>query len=79
VKADGQGVAGNTIQLNVVDVSDPDLKRTTQYVDVNQQGSFRTSWEPIEPGVFPAGDSLQCWLTAGSANVLANSTSFSAP
>jgi len=79
VKADGSGVASSLIQFNVVDVSDPDLKRTTEYVDVNQQGAFRTNWGPIEPGDFPAGDSLQCWLTAGSANVLANSSGFSAP
>ena len=79
VKADGQGVASSLIQFNVVDVSDPYLKRTTEYVDVNQQGTFRTNWAPIEPGDFPAGDSLQCWLTAGSANVLANSSGFSAP
>jgi len=79
VKADGQGVASSLIQLNVVDTSDPNLLRTTDYVDVNQQGAFRTNWRPIEPGDFPAGDSLQCWLTEGSANVLANSSSFSAP
>jgi hypothetical protein len=79
VKADGQGVASSVIQLNVVDVSDPDLHRTSEYVDVNQQGAFRTNWRPIEIGDFPSGDSLQCWLTSGSENVLANSGSFSAP
>ncbi len=79
VKADGQGIANTTIQLNVVDVSDPALYRTSEYVDVNQQGVFRTNWRPIEPGDYPAGNSLQCWLTAGSENVLANSASFPAP
>jgi hypothetical protein len=79
VKADGQGVANNLIQLNVVDVSDPDLGRTTEYVDVNQQGGFRTNWRTIEPGQFTPGDNLQCWLTSGSDNVLANSSNFSAP
>jgi len=79
VKADGQGVANTLIQLNVVDTSDPLLVRTSEWVDVNQQGVFRTNWRPIEPGDFPAGDALQCWLTQGSENVLANSTNFSAP
>jgi hypothetical protein len=79
VKVDGQGVASSLIQLNVVDVSDPLLLRTTDYVDVNQQGAFRTNWRPIEPGDFTAGDNLQCWLTSESANVLASSSNFSAP
>jgi hypothetical protein len=79
VKVDGQGVASSQIQFNVVDISDPNLYRTSEYVDVNQQGAFRTNWGPIEIGDFPTGDNLQCWLTAGSANVLANSSSFSAP
>jgi hypothetical protein len=79
VKADGQGVANTQIQLNVVDVSSPLLVRTSEYVDVNQQGAFRTNWRTIELGFFPAGDRLQCWLTSGSENVLANSSDFSAP
>jgi hypothetical protein len=80
VKADGQGVANSLIQLNVVDVSSPLLLRTTDYMDVNQQGAFRTGWHAIEPGDFPAGDDMQCWLTSGSATVLATSSStFPAP
>jgi hypothetical protein len=79
VKADGQGAANSLIQLNVVDISSPLLLRTTDYVDVNQQGAFRTNWRAIEPGDFTAGDSLQCWLTSDSDTVLANSTNFSAP
>jgi hypothetical protein len=79
VKADGQGVANTLIQLNVVDISDPLLMRTSEWVDVNQQGVFRTNWRQIDLGFFPTGDSLQCWLTAGSENVLANSANFSAP
>ena len=79
VKVDGQGVANSLIQLNVVDVSDPLLFRTTEYVDVNQQGAFRTNWRPIESGDFPTAHDLQCWLTQGSDNVLASSSNFPAP
>jgi hypothetical protein len=81
VKADGQGVANSLIQLNVVDVTPGSSQlRTTEYVDVNQQGAFRTGWSPIEPGYFTAGANLQCWLTKGSDVVLATSSStFPAP
>ena len=78
VKVDGQGVANSLIKLHVVDVSDPLLGRTTEYVDVNQQGAFRTNWQPIEPERFAAGDNLQCWLMS-DGEVLANSSDFSAP
>jgi len=67
VRADGQGVAGHLIQFNVVDVSSTLKLRTTDYVDVNQQGAFRVGWHAIEPGDFTAGDNLQCWLTEGGA------------
>src|SRR5262249_15463250 len=81
VKADGQGTPGSGFKLNVVDVTGPLHLRTTEYVDVNQQGSFRTSWNTIEPAEFTPGDSLQCWLTSPSdGSVLASSTaSFPAP
>jgi hypothetical protein len=81
VKVDGQGVANARIQFNVVDVTPDSLHlRTTEYIDVNQQGAFRTNWGPIEPGDFTAGSTLQCWLTQGSDNVLASSNStFPAP
>ncbi len=81
VKADGQGAANNRIQFNVVDVTPGSLHlRTTQYVDLNQQGAFRAGWSPIEPGDFTAGANLQCWLTSGSDVVLASSSStFPAP
>jgi hypothetical protein len=81
VKADGQGVANERIQFNVVDVTEGSLHlRTTDYIDVNQQGSFRTGWSPIEPGDFSAEAVLQCQLTKGSDNVLASSSStFTAP
>ena len=75
VKADGQGLANSLIKFHVVDVSDPLLVRTTEYVDVNQQGAFRTNWQPVN---FPAGDNLQCWLMSG-ADVLADSSNFPAP
>jgi hypothetical protein len=84
VRADGQGVANELIQFNVVDVTPDPLHpdshpRTTDYVDVNQQGAFRTGWSPIEPGVFIAGHDLQCQLTQNS-NILASSSSiFPAP
>jgi hypothetical protein len=81
VRADGQGVANELIQFNVVDVTEGSLHlRTTDYVDVNQQGAFRTGWSPIEPGYFTAEAILQCQLTKGSDNVLASSSStFTAP
>lgn len=81
VKVDGQGVPSALIQFNVVDVTPNSLHlRTTDYVDVNQQGSFRTGWSAIEPGAFTAGNTLQCWLTQGSDTVLASSsTTFPAP
>jgi len=82
VKVDGRGVAYSLIQFNIVDVSDPSLLRTTEYVDVNQQGAFKTNWQPIEAGVFPAGHDLQCWLTnsANTTIVLARTiSSFPAP
>ena len=79
VKADGQGVANDLIQLNVVDMTGSLHLRTTDYIDVNQQGAFRTGWHAIEPGDFTAGDSLQCQLAKG-ADILANtSTTFPAP
>lgn len=81
VKADGQGVAGNLIHFNVVDASiDPPL-RTTDIVDLNQQGAFRTGWISIEPGVFAAGHNLQCWLTDvySGATLASSSSIFLAP
>jgi len=79
VKADGQGVANNLIQLNVVDMTDSLRLRTTDYVDVNQQGAFRTGWTAIEPGVFPAGNNLECWLTKGADVLASTSSTFPAP
>jgi hypothetical protein len=81
VKVDGRGVAYSLIQFNVVDLSDPLHLRTTEYIDVNQQGVFRTNWSPIETGYFPSGDNLQCWLTSTvNADIFASSTStFPAP
>jgi hypothetical protein len=85
VRADGQGAANNLIQLNVVDLTPdplhPDWQlRTTDYVDVNQQGAFRTGWSPIEPGVvFPAGHDLQCQLTQDSHILASSSSTFAAP
>jgi hypothetical protein len=79
VKVDGQGVANDLIKLHVVDVTDSFHLRTTEYVDVNQQGAFRTSWRPIEPGDFPAGDNLQCWLMKDADVLASTSTTFAAP
>jgi len=78
VKVDGQGVANTVIKLHVVDVTDPLLVRTTEWVDVNQQGAFRTNWQLIDSGVFAPADNLQCWLMSGS-DVLASSSNFPAP
>ena len=41
VKVDGRGVPYSLIQFNVVDLSDPLHLRTTEYIDVSQQGAFR--------------------------------------
>ena len=81
VKVDGVGAAYSLIRFDVVDVSDPDLQRDGRYVDVNQQGSFRTNWRAIDAGVFPAGHDLQCWLTSSvNLSTLAKSSStFPAP
>ena len=83
VKADGQGIAGNLIQLNVVDMTgnpDGSHPRTTDYVDVNQQGAFRTGWIPIEPGVvFTAEHDLQCQLNQEVNLLASSSSSFPAP
>jgi hypothetical protein len=79
VKVDGQGVANSLIQFNVVDIADPDQWRTTEYVTVNQQGAFRSGWSAIDAGQFAAGHDLQCWLTQGSATVLASTSNFPAP
>jgi len=80
VKADGQGVAYSLVEFNVVDLIDPLHLRTTEYVDVNQQGAFRTNWQPIDPGLFPAGHDLECRLThTVTGNTLASSSTFPAP
>jgi hypothetical protein len=81
VKADGRGAAYSLVRFDVVDLSDPNLGRDVEYVDVNQQGTFRTNWRAIEPGVFLAGHDLQCWLTSSvDGSTLASSTStFPAP
>ena len=80
VKVDGRGVAYSLVEFNLVDLSDPLLGRTTEYVDVNQQGAFRTNWYAIAPAVFPAGHDLQCWLAhTVTGNVLASSSIFAAP
>ena len=81
VKVDGRGLAYSLVVFNVVDLSDPLHLRTTEYVDVNQQGTFRTNWRAINAGVFPAGHDLQCWLTSSvNLSTLASSTStFPAP
>src|SRR5262245_975515 len=81
VKVDGRGVAYSLIRFDVVDVSDPNLMRDVEYVDVNQQGTFRTNWRPIDAGVFPAGHDLQCWLISSvNLSTIASSTStFPAP
>jgi hypothetical protein len=79
VKADGRGVAYSLVEFNVVDLSDPLLLRTTEYVDVNQQGTFRTNWQSVDAGVFPAGHDLQCRLAnTVTGNVLASSETFPA-
>jgi hypothetical protein len=80
VKVDGQGLAYTLIVFNVVDLSDPLQLRTTEYVDVNQQGTFRTNWQSIAPGLFTVGGNLQCWLTSSvTGSTLASSNAFPAP
>lgn len=80
VKVDGRGVAYSLIEFNVVDLSDPLHLRTTEYVDVNQQGAFRTNWIPIGPSYFPTGNDLECRLTnTVTGNTLASSSTFPAP
>jgi hypothetical protein len=85
VKTDGQGLANERIQFNVVDVTlaDPQPK-TTEWVDVNQQGAFRTSWRPIDTSYFPAGHDLECRLTrvipgTGDIALARSSSTFPAP
>jgi hypothetical protein len=80
VKVDGRGVAYDLVEFNVVDLSDPLHLRTIEYVDVNQQGTFRTNWIPIAPAYFPTGNDLECRLTdAETGNSLASSSTFPAP
>jgi hypothetical protein len=79
VKVDGQGVANDLIQFNVVDMTDSLHLRTTDYVDVNQQGAFRTGWHSIEPADFTPGNNLQCWLTKGADILASSSSTFPAP
>jgi hypothetical protein len=80
VKVDGRGLAYSLVVFNVVDLSDPLHLRTTEYVDVNQQGTFRTNWQSIEPGLFTVGGDLQCWLTSSvNGSTLASSSTFPAP
>lgn len=78
VKVDGRGLAYSLVVFNVVDLSDPLQLRTTEYVEVNQQGTFRSNWQSTE--LFPPGDNLQCWLTSSiNGNTLASSSTFPAP
>jgi len=80
VKVDGKGVAYSLVEFNVVDLIDPLHLRTTEYIDVNQQGAFKTNWLPIDPGLFPAGHDLECRLTnTVTGNTLASSSTFTAP
>ena len=80
MKVDGRGLAYSLVVFNVVDLSDPLLLRTTEYVDVNQQGTFRTNWQSIAPGLFTVGGDLQCWLTSSvTGSTLASSNAFPAP
>ena len=79
-KVDGRGVAYSLVEFNVVDLADPLRLRTTEYIDVNQQGAFRTNWIAIEPWYFPAGHDLECRLTSTiTGNTLASSSTFAAP
>jgi hypothetical protein len=79
VRADGQGVANDLIQVNVVDMTGSLHLRTIDYVDVNQQGAFRSGWHAIEPGDFDAGNSLQCQFTKDADILASSSTTFPAP
>jgi len=80
VKVDGRGLAYSLVEFNVVDLADPLHLRITEYIDVNQQGVFRTNWIPIEPWYFPTGHDLECRLTnTTTGNTLANSSTFPAP
>jgi len=80
VKVDGRGVAYSLIEFNVVDVTDPLQLRTSEFIDVNQQGAFRANWQAIEPWYFPAGHDLECRLTSTvNGSTLARSTTFAAP
>jgi len=77
VKAEGQGPdpAGTMIRFNLVNVSTPELYRTTAVAALNQQGTFRTGWDVWGSTTFSPGTSLECWLTVidDSTAILATS------
>jgi len=79
VKADGRGVPNDLIQVNVVDMTGWQHLRIADYVDVNQQGAFRSGWHAIEPGDFAPGNILQCQFTKGADILASSSTTFPAP
>lgn len=74
LKAQGQGTPESVIRFHLIM---PDGFRTTAYVDVSRQGTFRTGQSLVTS--FPSGIEVRCVLLAIDGTLLAESTAFHAP
>lgn len=74
LKAEGQGTPGSIIRFHLIR---SDEFRTTAYVDVSRQGTFRTSQELVT--TFPPGIEVRCVLLSVDGDLLAESVRFNAP
>jgi hypothetical protein len=79
LRAQGQGIPDTRIRFHLVDMST--FLRTTDFIEVNRQGAFRTRWDVDAQIAFSSGDSVECWLTSpdDSSTPLARSTTFAIP
>lgn len=74
LKAQGVGTPGTLIRFHLIRA---DGFRTTAYVDVSRQGTFRTGQELVT--TFPPGIEVRCVLLSVDGTLLAESTTFRAP
>jgi hypothetical protein len=74
LKAEGQATPDSVIRFHLIR---SDGFRTTAYVDVSRQGTFRTGQELVT--TFPAGIEVRCVLLSVDGLLLAESVPFNAP
>lgn len=74
LKAEGQGTPGTVIRFHLIR---SDGFRTTAYVDVSRQGTFRSGQELVTS--FPPGIEVRCVLLSVDGVLLAESVPFNAP